>query len=66
MKMKKEKLILKDTDNSVEVLEFLKSARTLKRQLQLIRGIKLDEKEEQVIKTVLEDLKGRFSLFNVQ
>lgn len=66
MRMKKEKELLKDTINSVEVLEFLKGARTLKRQLKLIRGIKLDEKEEQVIKTILEDLKKQFSLFNVK
>lgn len=65
MKMKKEKKALEGTENSTEVLEFLKSARTLKRQLMLIRGINLESKEEEIIKTVLEDLRKQFSLFKV-
>lgn len=65
MKMKKEKKALEGTDNSTEVLEFLKSARTLIRQLKLIRGINLEAKEEEIIKTVLEDLRKHFSLFKV-
>lgn len=65
MKMKKEKKALEGTDNSTEVLEFLKSARTLKRQLMLIRGINLEAKEEEIIKTILEDLRKQFSLFKV-
>lgn len=65
MKMKKEKKVLEGTDNSTEVLEFLKSARTLKRQLMLIRGINLEAKEEELIKTILEDLRKQFSLFKV-
>jgi len=65
MKMKKEKKALEGTDNSTEVLEFLKSARTLKRQLMLIRGINLEAREEEIIKTILEDLRKQFSLFKV-
>jgi hypothetical protein len=65
MKMRKERKALADSENAIEVLEFLKSARTLKRQLMLIRGIQLDECEEQTIKTVLEDLRKQFSLFRV-
>lgn len=65
MKMKKEKEILGNSNNAIEVLEFLKSARTLKRQLMLIRGIDLEVNEEEIIKTILLDLRKQFSLFKV-
>lgn len=65
MKMTKEKQELVGQENIEEVLEFLKSARMLKRQIKLIRGIKLTEKEEEVVEKVLKELKKAFSLFNV-
>lgn len=63
--MTKEKQELAGQENIEEVLEFLKSARMLKRQIKLIRGIKLTEKEEEVVEKVLKELKKAFSLFNV-
>lgn len=65
MKMQKEKKILKNEENIEEVLEFLKSARMLKKQIKLIRGIGLTEKEETVVKTVLKELKDELTLFKV-
>lgn len=63
MKMRKEKAKLKGQENIEEVLEFLKSARMLKKQIRLIRGIDLNEREEEVIKEVLGDLTKEFMLF---
>lgn len=63
--MQKERKKLNGSINSNEVLEFIKTARTLKRQVKLIRGIRLEDKEEDSIKIVLEDLKKQFTLFRV-
>lgn len=63
MKMTKEKEQLNGQENAEEVLEFLKSARMLKKQIRLIRGIELSEKEEYVVKEVLRELKMEFTLF---
>lgn len=65
MRMTKEKEKLKDQENVEEILEFLKSARMLKRQIKLIKGINLTERENQVISEVLGQLKNEFSLFKM-
>ena len=65
MRMTKEKEKLKDQDNAEEILEFLKSARMLKKQIKLIRGINLTEREKQIISEVLDQLKKEFSLFKL-
>lgn len=65
MKMTKEKEKLKGQENEEEVLEFLKNARMLKRQIRLIRGIELSEHEEKVVKEVLSELKKDFTLFKI-
>ena len=65
MKLKKEKELLNGSSNFEEVLEFIKTARTLKRQVKLIRGISLETREEEVVKTILEDLRAQFTLFKV-
>lgn len=65
-RMHKERAELEGSENIEEVLEFLKTARTLKRQIKLIRGIRLEDKEEKIIKNILEDVKKQFSLFNVK
>lgn len=65
MKMTKEKEQLKGSENVEEVLEFLKSARMLKKQIRLIRGISLEDREEEVVQQVLKELKKEFALFKV-
>jgi hypothetical protein len=65
MKMTKEKEKLKGQENTEEVLEFLKNARMLKKQIRLIRGIELTEREEEVVKEVLSELKKEFTLFKI-
>lgn len=65
MRMTKEKEKLKDQENVEEILEFLKSARMLKRQIKLIKGINLTDQENYVIREVLGQLKNEFSLFKM-
>ena len=65
MKMQKEKKALAGEENIEEVLEFLKSARMLRKQIKLIKGLDLTEKEESVIKTVLKEVKEELILFKV-
>jgi hypothetical protein len=65
MKMKKEKEKLNGQENVEEVLEFLKNARMLKKQIRLIRGIELTDREEEVVKEVLGELKKEFTLFKI-
>lgn len=65
MRQPKEKAMLGNSKNVEEVIEFIKTARTLKRQIKLVRGINLEAEEEQVIKTVLEELKKQFLMFKV-
>ena len=63
--IRKEKSELANSPNHAEVLEFIKTARTLKRQIKLVRGINLNDKEVEVIKKVLTELDVEFTLFNV-
>ena len=65
MRMTKDKVKLKGEEHIEEVLEFLKSARMLKKQIKLIRGIELSEFEEEEVKKVLGELKKEFTLFKV-
>lgn len=65
MRMLKEKKLLKEEENVEEVLEFLKSARMLKKQIKLIKGIDLTEKEESIVKLVLKELKDELILFKI-
>lgn len=61
--MKKDKDTLTASNNETEVLEFLKTARTLKRQIKLVRGIDLERKEIEIINRVLIELSKEFALF---
>lgn len=61
--MKKDKDTLTASNNEIEVLEFLKTARTLKRQIKLVRGIDLERKEIEIINRVLTELSKEFALF---
>jgi hypothetical protein len=54
---------LKESENSIILLEFVKNARTLIRQTKLIHGIKLKESDEDVLKSVLAGLKSTITLF---
>lgn len=65
MRMKKEKDKLNGQEHIEEILEFLKSARMLKKQIRLIRGINLTEQEEKVVKEVLGELKKEFIFFKI-
>lgn len=65
MRMQKEKKLLSEEENVEEVLEFLKSARMLKKQIKLIKGIDLTEKEESIVKLVLKELKDELILFKI-
>ena len=65
MRMLKEKKLLKEEENVEEVLEFLKSARMLNKQIKLIKGIDLTEKEESIVKLVLKELKDELILFKI-
>ena len=65
MKMTKDKQKLSGQEHIEEVLEFLKSARMLKKQIRLIRGIELTDQEETVVKEVLGELKKEFTIFKV-
>lgn len=51
------------TKNETEVLEFLKTARELKRQIMLIKGIGLTSDEEQVVGKVLKELTSEMALY---
>ncbi len=65
VKVTKEKRMLQGEPNLTEVLELIKTARTLKRQVSLVRGIPTTKKEEEIIQKVLSDLKDQFSIFKV-
>lgn len=61
--MKKVKETLGKSKNAIEVLEFLKTARTVKRQMKLLRGLDLEEKETKIIKEVLDGVNKELSMF---
>lgn len=63
--MKNERTKLNESNNAEELLEFIRTARTLKRQIRLMRGIGLELEETDSIKLVLTDLKNEFALFRV-
>lgn len=65
MRMGREKSLLKGEQNIEEVLEFLKSARMLRKQAKLIKGIQLSEKEETVVRTVLKAIRDEITLFKI-
>jgi hypothetical protein len=63
--MKKETKKLKNSNNAEEILEFIRTARTLKRQIRLVSGIELEQKETNTIKLALSDLKNEIAILGI-